>query len=82
MVPSPKRRKVSHSDGTAPSRSAVSPLVLQTTELLEEVQVDYEATFDGADDLLKRLRDVVDSIPAVEASSVRLYCASHCAPPR
>ncbi|KAH7349596.1 nrap protein, partial [Plectosphaerella cucumerina] len=70
MVPSPKRRKVSHSDGTAPSRSAVSPFVLQTTELLEEVQVDYEATFDGADELLKRLRDVVDSIPAVEASSI------------
>lgn len=72
MVPSPKRRKVSHHERNASSTSTTaSPFVLQTTELLDEVRVDYETTFDGADDLLKRLRDVVDSIPAVEASSVR-----------
>ncbi|KAH6677775.1 nrap protein [Plectosphaerella plurivora] len=71
MVPSPKRRKVSHADGGAQSRaSTASPFVLQTAELLEEVDVDYEDSFAGADDLLKRLRDVVDSIPAVAEASI------------
>ncbi|TDZ29005.1 U3 small nucleolar RNA-associated protein 22 [Colletotrichum spinosum] len=60
MEQSPKRRKVSH-QGSANTATA-SPFVLQTDELLKEVNVDYAKTLDGADTLLHKIKSLIDEI--------------------
>lgn len=70
MDPSPKRRKVSHAGAAKSVKAAASPFILQTDELLKEVKVDYKSTFEGADELLKKLRDVIDGLPSHEPSPV------------
>ncbi|KAM0285471.1 hypothetical protein ACHAQH_001421 [Verticillium albo-atrum] len=70
-----KRRKVSH-NGEAPrskrsvAMATASPFVLQTEELLKEVKVDYAETFDGADALLKQVKDVIENIGAQEPTPI------------
>lgn len=68
MESSPKRRKVSHNGDTrtASNSGAVataSPFILQTEELLKELEVDYSRALDGADALLKQAKDIIDSLP-------------------
>ncbi|CRJ79684.1 hypothetical protein BN1708_000073, partial [Verticillium longisporum] len=70
-----KRRKVSHNGDAPKSKRSVamataSPFVLQTEELLKEVNVDYAETFDGADALLKQIKDVIDGIAPQEAAPI------------
>ncbi|CCF45506.1 U3 small nucleolar RNA-associated protein [Colletotrichum higginsianum] len=64
MEQSPKRRKVSHQGGsrTATNIATASPFVLQTDELLKEVEVDYAKALNGADALLHRIRNLIQGI--------------------
>ncbi|KAF6815570.1 nrap protein [Colletotrichum sojae] len=63
MEQSPKRRKVSHQGGSRTVNIATaSPFVLQTDELLNEVKVDYATALNGADSLLRKIKNVVDGI--------------------
>lgn len=68
-----KRRKLDHGqDGaeraleqaasTGLSRSRA--FVLEAEELLDSVRLDYAKAFDGADDLLHRIKDSVEAIKA------------------
>ncbi|KAJ9148608.1 U3 small nucleolar RNA-associated protein 22 [Pleurostoma richardsiae] len=69
-----KRRKLDHQDPAAPrdglslmSASSAgmyrpSTFILETEELLKEVRVDYGNTFAGADDLLHRIKNAIESI--------------------
>ncbi|KAH8677499.1 Nrap protein [Xylariales sp. PMI_506] len=55
----PKRRKLSHSTSIAHQPST---FVLEIEELLKEVKVEYDAIFKGADELLREIKDSVDTI--------------------
>ena len=74
-----KRRRIGHAqDGaeralesaasTGFSRSRA--FVLEAEELLDSVRLDYEAAFEGTDDLLHRVKGAIEAIKAHESLPV------------
>jgi U3 small nucleolar RNA-associated protein 22 len=80
----PKRRKLDHAADDAElalaaaaaasagltSRSAT--FVLETEELLDSVCPDYDSAFSGADELLHRIKGLIEGIEAHDQLQVRL----------
>lgn len=65
-----KRRKL---DGEASLDKAISvavrqptTFVLETDELLKESRLDYDKSFEGVDELLRRIKSSIESIEAHE----------------
>lgn len=63
-----KRRKTEHSNGTLfesaviPGTQRATPFVMETDELLKEVKPDYGKQFEGADQLLHKLKQSIEEI--------------------
>lgn len=76
-----KRRKLDHSqDGAGKAlEAAVSTggvsrsraFILEAEELLEEVRIDYKTAFEGADQLLHKIKSSIETIKSQEPLPVR-----------
>jgi U3 small nucleolar RNA-associated protein 22 len=71
-----KRRKIGHADGDfldhAISVAVRQPtaFVLETDELLKESRLDYDISFQGVDELLRRIKSSVEAIEPHDAVPV------------
>jgi hypothetical protein len=84
MEPTTKRRKTDHSPNEnheAPIDTAclatASTFTLETDELLKEVQVDYDGSFDGAVAVLNELRAAINAIEPHDPIPVREMPCPH-----
>jgi U3 small nucleolar RNA-associated protein 22 len=65
----PKRRKLDHSSSSASSTSRAATFAMETEELLRTVRLDGQR-FEGADELLRKIKGSIENIEGHEPLTV------------